>query len=108
MSDWVKDNPVPDATLRKEYDTIKAQLGDKTILEIILEAQLFGPYLKQLVEDVAAAQLKALVVGKAVWIKNNVTGEQYWQPFTAEGQTTVFRVGTNAVVPSATARLLTK
>ena len=47
------------------------------------------------------AQLKALVVGKAVWIKNNVTGEQYWQPFTAEGQTTVFRVGTNAVVPSA-------
>ena len=47
------------------------------------------------------AQLKALVVGKAVWIKNNVTGEQYWQPFTAEGQTTVFRVGANAVVPSA-------
>jgi hypothetical protein len=47
------------------------------------------------------AQLKALIVGKAVWIKNNVTGEQYWQPFTAEGQTTVFRVGTNAVVPSA-------
>jgi hypothetical protein len=47
------------------------------------------------------AQLKALIVGKAVWVQNNVTGEQYWQPFTAEGQTTVFRVGANAVVPSA-------
>jgi hypothetical protein len=47
------------------------------------------------------AQLKSLIVGKAVWVQNNVTGEQYWQPFTAEGQTTVFRVGTNAVVPSS-------
>jgi hypothetical protein len=47
------------------------------------------------------AQLKALIVGKAFWVQNNVTGEQFWQPFTAEGQTTVFRVGTNAVVPSS-------
>jgi peptidyl-prolyl cis-trans isomerase C len=29
VSDWVKANPVPDAALRKEYDTIKAQMGDK-------------------------------------------------------------------------------
>ena len=47
------------------------------------------------------AQLKALLVGKAFWVQNNVTGEQFWQPFTAEGQTTVFRVGANAVVPSS-------
>ena len=46
------------------------------------------------------AQLKALIVGKAFWLRNNVTGEQFSQNFTAEGQTIVFRVGTNAVMPS--------
>jgi peptidyl-prolyl cis-trans isomerase C len=29
VSDWVKANPVPDAALRKEYETIKGQMGDK-------------------------------------------------------------------------------
>ncbi len=29
VADWVKANPVPDALLHKEYDTIKAQMGDK-------------------------------------------------------------------------------
>jgi peptidyl-prolyl cis-trans isomerase C len=29
VTDWVKDNPVPEPTLRKEYDQIKAQIGDK-------------------------------------------------------------------------------
>jgi peptidyl-prolyl cis-trans isomerase C len=29
VADWVKSHPVPDAALRKEYDTIKAQMGDK-------------------------------------------------------------------------------
>ena len=47
------------------------------------------------------AQLKALIVGKAIWLRNNVTGEQFFQPFTAEGQTTVLRVGSGAVFPSA-------
>jgi hypothetical protein len=46
------------------------------------------------------AQLKALIVGKAFWLRNNVTGEQFWQSFTAEGQTTIYRIGTNASVPS--------
>lgn len=46
------------------------------------------------------AQLKALIAGKAHWLRNNVTGEQFWQSFTAEGQTTLFRIGTNASVPS--------
>ncbi len=39
------------------------------------------------------AQLKALIVGKAFWLRNNVTGEQFSQNFTAEGQTIIFRVG---------------
>jgi hypothetical protein len=46
------------------------------------------------------AQLNALIVGKAHWLRNNVTGEQFWQSFTAEGHTTLFRIGTNASVPS--------
>jgi len=29
VSDWVKDNPVSDAALHKEYDAIKAQIGDR-------------------------------------------------------------------------------
>jgi hypothetical protein len=47
------------------------------------------------------AQLKALLVGKAIWLRNNVTGEQFFQPFTAEGQTNVMRVGAGALFPSA-------
>jgi hypothetical protein len=47
------------------------------------------------------AQLKALLVGKAIWLRNNVTGEQFFQPFTAEGQTNVMRLGSGAVFPSA-------
>ena len=39
------------------------------------------------------AQLKALIVGKAFWLRNNVTGEQFSQNFTTEGQTIVFRIG---------------
>ena len=29
VGDWLKANPIPDAALRKEYDTIKSQMGDK-------------------------------------------------------------------------------
>ncbi len=46
------------------------------------------------------AQLKALLVGKAHWVQNNVTGEQFSQNFTTEGDTVVFRVGFHAITPS--------
>jgi uncharacterized protein DUF3604 len=46
------------------------------------------------------AQLKTLTAGKALWLRNNVTGEQFWQSFTVEGHTTLFRIGTNASMPS--------
>jgi uncharacterized protein DUF3604 len=49
---------------------------------------------------VGDAQLKALVVGKAFWLRNDVTGQQFSQSFTAEGQTTVYRIGGDQVVPS--------
>jgi peptidyl-prolyl cis-trans isomerase C len=29
VNDWIKKNPVPDAELQKEYDSIKSQIGDK-------------------------------------------------------------------------------
>jgi peptidyl-prolyl cis-trans isomerase C len=29
VADWVKANPIPEADLRKEYDAIKAQIGDR-------------------------------------------------------------------------------
>ena len=29
VSDWLKKNPIPDSELRKEYDAIKSQMGDK-------------------------------------------------------------------------------
>jgi hypothetical protein len=46
------------------------------------------------------AQLQALIVGKAFWLHNNVTGEQFSQNFTEEGQMIVFRVGANTDMPS--------
>ncbi len=46
------------------------------------------------------AELKALIVGKSRWLRNNVTREQFWQSFTAEGQTTLFRIGMDASMPS--------
>ena len=47
------------------------------------------------------AQLKTLIVGKAIWMQNSVTGEQFSQNFTTEGQTVVLRVGAGARMPSA-------
>jgi Protein of unknown function (DUF3604) len=47
------------------------------------------------------AQLKSLIVGKAFWIRNNVTGEQFSISYTAEGQSNVWHVGTSATIPSS-------
>ncbi len=46
------------------------------------------------------AQLKDLIVGKAFWVKNDVTGEQASENFTSEGQTTIFHIGRYADLPS--------
>ena len=51
------------------------------------------------------AQLKELIVGKAFWMRNNVTGEQFSQNFTADGSTIVFRVGFDAETPSGFGKL---
>ena len=46
------------------------------------------------------SELKDLVVGKAFWLRNNVTGEQFSENFTDEGHMIIFRVGKNADMPS--------
>lgn len=47
------------------------------------------------------AQLKELIIGKAFWMRNNVSGDQFSQNFTKEGNAILFRVGANANMPSA-------
>jgi hypothetical protein len=49
----------------------------------------------------ADAQLKSLIVGKAFWMRNNVTGEQFSVSYTAEGQSNVWHVGASATPPSS-------
>ena len=41
VNDWVKNNPIPDADLRKEYDGIKTQIGDKEykVAHILVEKE---------------------------------------------------------------------
>jgi len=46
-------------------------------------------------------QLKALVVGKAFWVRNNVTGDQFSVSYTAEGQSNVWHVGSRATTASS-------
>ena len=47
------------------------------------------------------AQLKTLVVGKAFWVRNNVTGDQFSMSFTAEGQCNIWHVGRYTALPSS-------
>ena len=42
---------------------------------------------------VSTKQMKELLVGMAVWVRNNVTGEQFKVSYNADGQSTVWHVG---------------
>ncbi len=46
------------------------------------------------------AQLKALIVGKAYWVRNNVTGEQFSVSYTPDGDMNVWHIGNGATIPS--------
>jgi hypothetical protein len=46
------------------------------------------------------AQLKALIVGKAFWVRNNVTGDQFSVSYTTGGQSNVWHVGRSTTLPS--------
>jgi hypothetical protein len=45
-------------------------------------------------------QLKNLLVGKAVWMRNNVTGEQFKASYNEDGQSIVWHVGWDSTLPS--------
>jgi hypothetical protein len=46
------------------------------------------------------AKLKELLVGKAVWLRNTVTGDQFKMSFTTDGQAAVVHIGSQATLPS--------
>jgi hypothetical protein len=49
---------------------------------------------------VTDAELKALVVGKSLWVRNTVTGGIFNVVYDKAGQAVIFHVGRNAVLPS--------
>ena len=46
------------------------------------------------------AQLKALIVGKAFWVRNNVTGEQFSVSYTPDGDSNVWHLSSGSTLPS--------
>jgi len=46
------------------------------------------------------AQLKELIVGHFIWVRNNVTGGRFKMVYTKEGQCIIYNVGRSAVLPS--------
>ncbi len=55
VNDWVKANPVPEADIRKEYDAIKGQIGDKEykVAHVLVEKEDDA---KQVVSDLQKGQ----------------------------------------------------
>ena len=46
------------------------------------------------------AQLKTLIVGKAFWVRNNVTGEQFSVSYTPDGDTNAWHLSSGSTLPS--------
>ena len=46
------------------------------------------------------AQLKALIVGKDIWVRNNVTGDRFKVIYSKNGQSIIYHVGRNVNLPS--------
>ena len=55
VNDWVQGNPVPEATLKQEYETIKKQMGDKEykVAHILVEKE---DEAKQVITDLQKGQ----------------------------------------------------
>jgi len=65
-------------------------------------ADLTGNGAKALTDD----QLTALLVGKAMWFKNTVTGESFKMFFDTDGSSLIIHVGERAEVPAAAGKLV--
>jgi Protein of unknown function (DUF3604) len=46
------------------------------------------------------AQLKALIVGKAFWVRNNVSGEEFSVSYTPDGDSNVWHLSSGSTLPS--------
>jgi hypothetical protein len=46
------------------------------------------------------AQLQSLIVGKTLWVRNTVTGDQFKVVYTKAGQSIVFHIGRSMNLPS--------
>jgi peptidyl-prolyl cis-trans isomerase C len=57
VNDWVKANPIPEADLRKEYDAIKAQIGDREykVSHVLVEKE---DEAKEVIVDIAKVRSK--------------------------------------------------
>jgi peptidyl-prolyl cis-trans isomerase C len=55
VQDWIKNNPVPDAEIKKEYETIRSQIGDKEykVSHILVEKEDDA---KQIITDLQKGQ----------------------------------------------------
>jgi hypothetical protein len=60
---------------------------------------------KQGAKALTDAELKTLLVGHFVWVRNNVTGVRFKSIYTMEGQTLIYYVGRNALLPSEVGNL---
>jgi len=50
-------------------------------------------------------QLNELIVGKAIWVRNNVTGEQFKVSYNSNGQSNIWHVGRDDLLPSGVGNL---
>jgi hypothetical protein len=57
---------------------------------------------RQGARPLANEQLKGLLVGKSVWVRNTVTGDQFKVRYDTNGQSIMLYVGKSATVPSLT------
>jgi len=78
--------------------TAEARKGEQPGLTV---ADLTAKGAKALTEE----ELKSLIVGKSIWLRNNVTGEAIKVRYDEGGTATVLHVGDNAMLPSLTGDL---
>jgi Protein of unknown function (DUF3604) len=51
-------------------------------------------------ETLTDEQLKALIIGKSIWVRNTVTGGMFKEVYDSNGQAVVYHVGGTAILPS--------